>query len=92
MLLDSQIASLNQQGDLVINFRTLDTQCMITGWDKGIRFYNLIDEQWQNEEIEPGFVLISDEYMTQKNGASYHFMQHEYPLILGFPHLFQLYH
>ena len=62
MLLDSQIATLNQQGHLVIDFSPLNIQCMITDWDTGIRFYNFVDEQWQSENIDPGFILVSNEY------------------------------
>jgi len=74
MLLDNQITSLDQQEHLMIDFQPLNTQCMISNWDQGIHFYIKENDKWQLEELDPGFVLISDEYATQKTGATYHFM------------------
>jgi len=45
----------------------LDRQFLITNWNYGIRFYLKNNESWKQEELDPGFVLISDEHLKQRN-------------------------
>jgi hypothetical protein len=76
MLINNQISTLSLQGNLMIDSRPyLNTQCMITSWNEGICFYIKIDGQWKLEEIDPGFILVSDDYCESDTQAAYFYMQ-----------------
>ena len=76
MILDHEITSINSQGNLLIDTRPwLDRQFLITGWNGGIRFYLKNNESWQQEEIDPGIVLISDEHLKQRNEPIANFLK-----------------
>jgi len=68
MILDHKITSINSQGNLLVDTRPwLDRQFLITNWNYGVRFYLKNNELWQQEELDPGIVLISDEHLKQRN-------------------------
>lgn len=71
MILDEKITSINSEKHMLIKFKLLNMQFMITNWNKGLVFYRWNDNQWKVEDIDPGFVLISVQYTENKDSAAY---------------------
>ncbi len=62
MVLDQKITSINEKGQLIVDTRPwIDNQFLITGWNEGISFYLKGLDCWQQENIDPGLVLVSQE-------------------------------
>lgn len=64
MILDKKITKINAKGHLLVDTRPwIDNQFIITGWEEGVCFYLKNLDCWQQENIDPGLVLISKEHL-----------------------------
>ena len=60
--------SIDLKGNLLFSIAPdYQRQFMITSWNAGMRFYIQTDEGWQQEEIDTGLMLISEENIGQEN-------------------------
>ncbi|MGB5445162.1 MAG: PcfJ domain-containing protein [Psychromonas sp.] len=60
--------SIDLKGNLLFSIAPdYQRQFMITSWNSGMHFYIKCDEGWQQEDIDTGLMLISDENINQEN-------------------------